>query len=204
MSLRKPRWHSECWLMPRGVDKRHRGWLIALTEAEGTGRWPSRMQDSVPRTRLGCAGQTPACIFSERFALWCEVTPSKEVGWLGAKGRIVSSHQLEGSSGWPRPHPWSRVQAGRWDGVGWRSVSGASQMEEVEFLVNACQGHRAPTSPLLFCLHSPLHSWRHHRLTPEWRRVVEGLGGETENPTRLTLFTSGDQSKETEGEMILF
>lgn len=185
-----------------GVDKRHWGWLTALMEAEGMGKWCSRMQDSVLRTRFGCAEETPGCIFFERFALWCEVTPSKEVGCLGAKGRIVSSHQIEGSSRWPRPHPWSRVQAGRW--VGWRSVSGASQMEEVEFLVNTCQGHRAATSLLLFCLHSPLHSWKHHRLTPEWRGMVEGLGGETEEPTRLTLLTSGDQSKETEGEMILF
>ena len=63
------------------------------------GKWCSRMQDSVLRTRLGCAEETPACIFFERFALWCEVTPSKEVGCLGAKGRIVSSHQIEGSSG---------------------------------------------------------------------------------------------------------
>lgn len=75
-------------------------------------------------------------------------------------------------------------------------------MGEVEFLVNTCQGHRAPTSPLLFCLHSPLHSWRQHRLTPEWRRVVEGLSGEREKPTRLPLLTSGDQSQEADGEMI--
>lgn len=84
---------------------------------------------------------------------------------------------------------------GGWGGVEclWSLTDGRGRVFRIPAKVTE-QPHHFSLPP------QPASFWKHHRLTPEWRGMVEGLGGETEEPTRPTLLTSGDQFKDRRGD----